>query len=97
VGKEALVVNDFDGKVTVRCYDPSGETKFLRIVSAALGYVINWEDYALDYSPRHLSSTFGGQLLEHHEHETACCESELDSEAPVFGAHQSFPHYQCER
>jgi hypothetical protein len=40
VGKEALIFNDFDRDVTVSGYDPSGETKSLRNVSAALGYVI---------------------------------------------------------
>jgi hypothetical protein len=41
VGKEALVFNDFDRDVTVtvRGYDPDGETKAVRILSAALGYV----------------------------------------------------------
>jgi hypothetical protein len=34
------VFNDFDREVTVRDYDPFGETKLLRVVSAALGYVI---------------------------------------------------------
>jgi hypothetical protein len=40
VGKEALLYNDFDREVTVSGYDPSGETKSLRNVSTALGYVI---------------------------------------------------------
>jgi hypothetical protein len=40
VGKNALIFNDFDCEVTVSGYDPSGETKSLRTVSAALGYVI---------------------------------------------------------
>jgi hypothetical protein len=40
VGKEALLSYDFDREVTVSGYDPSGETKSLRTVSAALGYVI---------------------------------------------------------
>jgi hypothetical protein len=40
VGKEALIFNDFDREVTVSGYDPSGETRSLRTVSAALGYVI---------------------------------------------------------
>jgi hypothetical protein len=40
VGKEALIFNDFDREVTVIGYDPSGDTKSLRTVSAALGYVI---------------------------------------------------------
>jgi hypothetical protein len=39
-GKEALIFNDFDRKITVSGYDPSGETKSLRTVSAALGCVI---------------------------------------------------------
>jgi hypothetical protein len=40
VGKEALIFNDFDREVTVSGYDPSGETKSLRTVSAAMGYAI---------------------------------------------------------
>jgi hypothetical protein len=40
VGREALVFNDFDREVAVSGYDPSGETKSLRTVSAAMGYVI---------------------------------------------------------
>jgi hypothetical protein len=40
VEKEALLFNDFDREVTVSGYDPSGETKSLRTVYAALGYVI---------------------------------------------------------
>jgi hypothetical protein len=40
VGKEALICYYFDREVTVSGYDPSGETKSLRTVSAALGYVI---------------------------------------------------------
>jgi hypothetical protein len=40
VGKEALLFNDFKHGVTVSGYDPSVETKPLRTVSAALGYVI---------------------------------------------------------
>jgi hypothetical protein len=32
--------NDFNREVTVSGYDPVGETKSLRVVSAALGYVI---------------------------------------------------------
>jgi hypothetical protein len=40
VGKEALLFDEFDSEVTVSGYDPSGETKSLRSVSAALGYVI---------------------------------------------------------
>jgi hypothetical protein len=40
VGKEALIFNDFDREFTVRGYDPSGETKSLRTVSAALGYAV---------------------------------------------------------
>jgi hypothetical protein len=40
VGKEALIFNGFDREVTVRGYDPSGETKSLRTLSVALGYVI---------------------------------------------------------
>jgi hypothetical protein len=40
VGKEALLCNDFGREVTVSGYDPSGETKSLRTVSAALGYVV---------------------------------------------------------
>jgi hypothetical protein len=40
VGKEALMFNDFDRKVTVSGYDPSGETKSSRTVSMALGYAI---------------------------------------------------------
>jgi hypothetical protein len=40
VGKEALIFNDFYREVTVSGCDPSGETKSLRTVSAALGYVI---------------------------------------------------------
>jgi hypothetical protein len=35
-----LVFNDFDPEVTVTGWDPEGETKSLRIVSAALGYAI---------------------------------------------------------
>jgi hypothetical protein len=40
VGKEALIFNDFDREVTVSGCDPSGETKSLKTVSVALGYVI---------------------------------------------------------
>jgi hypothetical protein len=40
VGIYALLFNDFDLEVTVSGYDPSGETNSLRIVYAALGYVI---------------------------------------------------------
>jgi hypothetical protein len=40
VGKDALIFNDFDREVTVSGYDPSGETKSLRTVSAAMGYAI---------------------------------------------------------
>jgi hypothetical protein len=40
VGKYALLFNDFDREVTVSRYDPSGETKLLWIVFAALGYAI---------------------------------------------------------
>jgi hypothetical protein len=40
VGKEALLFDDFNHKVTVSGYDPAGETKSVWIVSAALGYVI---------------------------------------------------------
>jgi hypothetical protein len=39
-GKEALIFNDSDREVTESGYDPSGETKSLSTVSAALGYVI---------------------------------------------------------
>jgi hypothetical protein len=39
-GKEVLVFNDFDREVTVTGWDLEGETKSLRIVSAALGYTI---------------------------------------------------------
>jgi hypothetical protein len=39
-GKEVLVFNDFDREITVTGWDPEGETKSLRIVSAALGYTI---------------------------------------------------------
>jgi hypothetical protein len=39
-GKEVLVFNDFDREVTVTGWDPDGETKSLRIVSAALVYTI---------------------------------------------------------
>jgi hypothetical protein len=36
----ALIFNEFDREFTVSGYDPSGETKPLRNVSAALGYAI---------------------------------------------------------
>jgi hypothetical protein len=39
-GKEVLVFNDFEREVTVTGWEPEGETKSLRIVSAALGYTI---------------------------------------------------------
>jgi hypothetical protein len=39
-GKEVLVFNDFDRKVTVTGWDPEGETKSLRIISADMGYTI---------------------------------------------------------
>jgi hypothetical protein len=39
-GKEVLVFNDFDLEVTVTGWDTEGETKSLRIVSAALGYTM---------------------------------------------------------
>jgi hypothetical protein len=39
-GKEVLVFNDFNQEVTVTGWYPEGETKSLRIVSAALGYTI---------------------------------------------------------
>jgi hypothetical protein len=39
-GKEVLVFNDFDQEVTVTGWDPDGETKSPRIVSAALGCTI---------------------------------------------------------
>jgi hypothetical protein len=41
VGKEALIFNDFDRDITASVYDPSGETKSLRTVSAELGYFIS--------------------------------------------------------
>jgi hypothetical protein len=40
VGREALLFNDFNCEVIVSGYDPVGETKSLRSVSAAMGYVI---------------------------------------------------------
>jgi hypothetical protein len=40
LGKEAMIFNDYDHKVTVNGYDPAGETMLLRIVSVVLGYVI---------------------------------------------------------
>jgi hypothetical protein len=40
VGKEVLIFNDLDREVTVSGYTPSGETKSLRTVSAALGYSV---------------------------------------------------------
>jgi hypothetical protein len=40
VVKEALLFNDFNHEVTVSGCDPAGETKSLRIISAALEYVI---------------------------------------------------------
>jgi hypothetical protein len=39
-GKEVLVFNDFNREVTVTFWDPEGETQSLRIVSAAMGYII---------------------------------------------------------
>jgi hypothetical protein len=39
-GKEVLVFDDFDREVTVTGWDPEGETQYLRIVSAAMGYTI---------------------------------------------------------
>jgi hypothetical protein len=39
-GKEVLVFNDFDREVTVAGWDPEGETQYLSIVSAAMGYTI---------------------------------------------------------
>jgi hypothetical protein len=39
-GKEVLVINDFDRDITVTGWDPAGETRSLRIVSAALGYTM---------------------------------------------------------
>jgi hypothetical protein len=39
-GKEVLVFNDFDREVTVTSWDPEGEIKSLRIVSADMGYTI---------------------------------------------------------
>jgi hypothetical protein len=39
VGKEALVFNYFNREVTGSGHNPAGETKSLRIVSDALGYV----------------------------------------------------------
>jgi hypothetical protein len=39
-GKEVLVFNDFDRKVTVTGWEPEGETQSMRIVSAAMGYTI---------------------------------------------------------
>jgi hypothetical protein len=39
-GKEVLVFNDFDRKVTFTGWDPEGETQFLRIVSEALCYTM---------------------------------------------------------
>jgi hypothetical protein len=40
LGKDALVFNNFNREVTVSCYYPAGETKLLRIIYDALGYVI---------------------------------------------------------
>jgi hypothetical protein len=39
-GKEVLVFNDFSREVTVTGWDPEGENKSLRTVSAAMGYTI---------------------------------------------------------
>jgi hypothetical protein len=39
-GKEVLVFNDFDRKVTLAGWDPEGDTTSLRIVSAAMGYTL---------------------------------------------------------
>jgi hypothetical protein len=39
-GKEVLVFNEFGREVTVTVWYPEGETKSLRIVSAAMGYTI---------------------------------------------------------
>jgi hypothetical protein len=39
-GKEVLVFKDFDRGVTVARWDPEGERQSLRIVSAAMGYII---------------------------------------------------------
>jgi hypothetical protein len=39
-GKEVLVFNDFDREVEVTGWDPEGQTKSLRIVSASMGYTI---------------------------------------------------------
>jgi hypothetical protein len=39
-GKEVLVFNDFDREVTVTDWDPEGEARSLKIVSAAMGYTI---------------------------------------------------------
>jgi hypothetical protein len=40
VGKEALLFKYFDREVTVSSYDPDGEKMSMKMVSAALGYVI---------------------------------------------------------
>jgi hypothetical protein len=39
-GKEVLIFNDFDREFIVNGWDPEGETQCLRIVSAAMGYII---------------------------------------------------------
>jgi hypothetical protein len=39
-GKEVLVLNDFYREITVAGWDPTGETQYLSVVSAAMGYTI---------------------------------------------------------
>jgi hypothetical protein len=65
--KEVLFFNDFDREVAVAGCDPEGETQFMSIVSASMGYTIRESGQTMYFHP-----TFESQSTQHHTHEIAC-------------------------
>jgi hypothetical protein len=98
VFKEALIFNDFDREVTVSGYDPSGETKSLRTLSAALGYfipetvhnvlLIVHQAISLPTLDQSLLSTM--QMI---FHDVVVC----DIKVPEFGTHLPLAHHHRQR